>query len=373
DCAKFDASGNLISAGAPCAAASPVQLVFGRTGAITKVEGDYNLADLGDVQSKQGTTAIVQMSGGTAVNSNDCAKFDASGNLISAGAPCAAASPVQLVFGRTGAITKVEGDYNLADLGDVQSKQGTTAIVQMSGGTAVNSNDCAKFDASGNLISAGAPCAAASPVQLVFGRTGAITKVEGDYNLADLGDVQSKQGTTAIVQMSGGTAVNSNDCAKFDASGNLISAGAPCTVPSRGSFVADVATTGFTQVSGTTQSTIATSVIPANTLAIGDHIVIRAVFLHQGGTASTPRPTVSFGGTNLVFDGAVGSGDTFATFEAEVIVSGSAQQFGLARLQRSNSTILAPVRSAPVASIASDIPVVFSGRMTAANGEVIKV
>lgn len=65
---------------------------------------------------------------------------------------------VTSVMGRTGAVSKAKGDYNLTDLGDVSGKQGNSQVVTMFGGGSVNSNDCAKFDANGNIVSAGEPC-----------------------------------------------------------------------------------------------------------------------------------------------------------------------------------------------------------------------
>jgi hypothetical protein len=67
---------------------------------------------------------------------------------------------VSTVFGRSGAIAKAEGDYDLTDLGDVSAKKGNSTTVQMFGGGATATNDCAKFDANGNIISAGAACGA---------------------------------------------------------------------------------------------------------------------------------------------------------------------------------------------------------------------
>jgi hypothetical protein len=121
------------------------------------------------------------MFGGGVVNDNDCAKFDASGNIVSSGAICGTSLPsmsgqsgkilstdgstaewlspaVTSVFGRTGAVVKAKGDYNVADLGDVNGKQGSGSQVQMFGGGAVNDNDCAKFDANGNIVSSGVTC-----------------------------------------------------------------------------------------------------------------------------------------------------------------------------------------------------------------------
>ena len=65
---------------------------------------------------------------------------------------------VTAVFGRTGTVTKSEGDYNLADLGDVSAAKGTSGVVQMFGGGTPAASDCAMFDSAGNIVSAGAPC-----------------------------------------------------------------------------------------------------------------------------------------------------------------------------------------------------------------------
>lgn len=68
------------------------------------------------------------------------------------------------------------------------SKHGTGATFQMFGGGSVVTNDCAKFDAIGNVISAGAPCGSGSggAVSAVFGRSGAITAQLGDYSFSQL-------------------------------------------------------------------------------------------------------------------------------------------------------------------------------------------
>lgn len=58
-------------------------------------------------------------------------------------------------------------------------------------------------------------------VTSVFTRTGPVVKAEGDYNLADLGDVASKQGNGTAVQMYAGAAPTLNNYPKFDANGNL--------------------------------------------------------------------------------------------------------------------------------------------------------
>jgi len=70
----------------------------------------------------------------------------------------AMAGGVASVFGRSGGVAAQEGDYSLAQLSDVSAKQGNGTVVQMFGGGSAAANDCAKFDANGNIVSAGAAC-----------------------------------------------------------------------------------------------------------------------------------------------------------------------------------------------------------------------
>lgn len=67
-------------------------------------------------------------------------------------------SAVSSVFGRSGTITKSKGDYNLADLGDVNGKQGSGTQAMMFGGGTVQAGECAQFDAGGNIVSTGSAC-----------------------------------------------------------------------------------------------------------------------------------------------------------------------------------------------------------------------
>jgi hypothetical protein len=54
-----------------------------------------------------------------------------------------------------------------------------------------SANDCAKFDSNGNVVSAGGTCASLSPVQSVFGRTGAVVAATNDYNFNQLAGTAS--------------------------------------------------------------------------------------------------------------------------------------------------------------------------------------
>lgn len=374
DCAMFDASGNVVSAGSPCGTASGgevntgantgtagvgvfdqkagVQLQFRSVNAASNrvsvthdtgnreidldvAQGNLDLAQLGGAMnagqiaaaSRQGNGSKVQMSGPSTVNDGDCARFDASGNIISAGAPCGTGgggsgevntaanvgaggtglfhqkSGGQLQFKNVNAgsnrvtvtndATNLEVDLDVAqanlDLAQIggslnagqiasASRQGTGAKVQMSGGGTINNNDCARFDAEGNVVSAGAACEANTAsnsgtggVGVFHQKSGAdlqfrningassrivvandttnrevdIDVVPGNIDLSTLGGTlhvgqiaaTSKQGNGARLQLFGAGTPATNDCAKFDASGNIISAGAPCGSGSGGDTI----------------------------------------------------------------------------------------------------------------------------------------
>jgi hypothetical protein len=87
------------------------------------------------------------------------------------------------------------------------NKNGNGSKFQLFTGS-FSTNDCAKFDASGNLVTNGGTCAAAAPVQSVFGRAGAVVAAANDYNFNQLA------GAAAISQ--GGTGQTSK-AAAFDA------------------------------------------------------------------------------------------------------------------------------------------------------------
>ena len=87
----------------------------------------------------------------------------------------AAPSAVASVFGRVGAIVATEGDYDIGQLGDVD----TTSAVPTNG-------DVLQYDGT-NWVPVNETVAV--PVQSVHGRTGAVVSAEGDYDLDQLGDV----------------------------------------------------------------------------------------------------------------------------------------------------------------------------------------
>ena len=286
---------------------APVSSVFGRAGGVTAQTGDYSFSQIGgtfsasQAASKQGNSSKFQMAGAGTPSANDCAKFDADGNIVSAGAACGSGTGGAATWGDiTGTLsnqtdlqtalnakqstsakdqangyagltastklTKAQGDevWGLIDLSDVSGKQGSTGTkVQMFGSGTPATDDCAKFDSNGNLVSAGAACGTATAVwgaitgtlsnqtdlqtaldakESLVNKNAAngyagltastkINRAQGQevWTLSDLSDVSGKQGTGTAVMMFTGTAPAAGDCPGFDASGNLITTGAPCS------------------------------------------------------------------------------------------------------------------------------------------------
>jgi hypothetical protein len=246
DCAQFDENGNLVSANAPCGAGSE-NFSQDFTNATT-LNLDHNLGTRSVIvgctdptgqavipdsirivsENRVTVTFAVAQSGKCVVN--------ASGGGGGGGA-------VSSVFGRTGAVTAQAGDYNFSQIAGQlalsqiapSALQGNGSKIQLFSGTAA-ANDCAKFDANGNLVSAGAPCGTGSgAVSSVFGRTGEVIAQAGDYSFSQIAGQlalsqiapSALQGNGSKIQLFSGTAA-ANDCARFDANGNLVSAGAPC-------------------------------------------------------------------------------------------------------------------------------------------------
>lgn len=161
----------------------------------TPANHSHTAGDIG-FANKQGTGSKFQMFGGGTAGTNDCAKFDGAGNIVSAGSPCAAAAGGSLyafstplresagtvdcpscvttagsyadpawvtslgwskLMGVPSAFTPAGHSHTAADIA-AADKQGAGAKVQMFGGGTVNTGDCANFDAAGNIVSAGAAC-----------------------------------------------------------------------------------------------------------------------------------------------------------------------------------------------------------------------
>jgi hypothetical protein len=149
--------------------------------------------------NKNGNGSKFQLFTGS-FSTNDCAKFDASGNIVTNGGTCAAAAPVQSVFGRTGAVVAATNDYNFNQLaGSVANSQmpALTGDVTTSAGTVATSIGTGKVT---NAMLAGS--IATSKLAAPSGNGGTVATTTGT--------------------------LTSGHCVQIDASGNLIDAGSAC-------------------------------------------------------------------------------------------------------------------------------------------------
>jgi hypothetical protein len=187
------------------------------------------------------------------------------------------------------------------------TRSGNTTSVATTSGILTN-NHCAKFDASGNIVDQGAVCAA-PPAGTA--NTPLFNNGSGGYTNG------TRSGNTTSVATTSGTLTN-NDCAKFDASGNIVDNGSACggggggptnPLTSSVSFTPDATGTNthFTNAntagwldpasfgasystnsySGTATSGNTTITMPSN-----DFIVPNGVFIPHGGTACSINSTV---------------------------------------------------------------------------------
>jgi len=181
------------------------------------------VATVGTGTSVVKATALSNSSGTTlatttgSLASNDCVKIDANGNLVDSGAGCGGTpggSSGQLQYNNSGSF----GGYNRSGTG--------TTIASTTG--SLTTGDCVKIDASGNLVDSGAGC----------GGTGSPGGSSGQIqfnNAGSFGGYPTSGNGTTVATASG--TLTSGDCAKFDANGNVVDAGA-CTTPYWAAYVA---------------------------------------------------------------------------------------------------------------------------------------
>ncbi len=247
DCAQFDANGNLVSANAPCGSGSEnFSLEFSAAAAVNLVHNLGTRSVLVGCTDTGGQAVIpdaVRVLDENTVRVEFAVAQPGKCVVNASGGGGGGSGSVSSVFGRTGAVTAQAGDYSFSQIAGQlalsqiapSALQGNGSKIQLFSGTAA-ANDCAKFDANGNLVSAGAPCGTGGgAVSSVFGRTGAVTAQAGDYSFSQISGQlalnqiapSALQGNGSKIQLFSGTAA-ANDCAKFDADGNLVSAGAAC-------------------------------------------------------------------------------------------------------------------------------------------------
>lgn len=149
--------GGVATINIPSAPAAPVASVFGRTGAVVAVAGDYTATQVTYSNATSGLTAT-----------NTQAAIDEVEARVDT-LEAAPGAPVDSVFGRTGAVVAVAGDYNAIQVSYSNAVSGLTATNTQAAIDEVE----ARVD-----VLESAPGA---PVDSVFGRTGAVVAVAGDY------------------------------------------------------------------------------------------------------------------------------------------------------------------------------------------------
>ena len=183
---------NIIQAGDPLsdltndvgfvtAATSPVQDVFGRTGAIIAVAGDYNTDEVTEATNLYYTDArVAAVIGTTDINSLADISItgisngevliynSATSNWENGAVPSA---PVSSVFGRTGTVTAQSGDYTTSQVNEGTNLYYTEARFDTSLGGATTDE---LSEGASNLYFTNARASSASPVQSVNGATGTV-------------------------------------------------------------------------------------------------------------------------------------------------------------------------------------------------------
>lgn len=150
--------GGVATINVPAPPGAPVDSVFGRVGAVAALNGDYTAGQITYVNTGSGLTAITVQG---AIDEIDT-RVDALEALPGA--------PVDSVFGRTGAVVAVSGDYNALQ---ITYSNATSALTAVTAQAAIDEVE-GRVDA---LEALPAP-----PVDSVFGRTGAVVAQASDYD-----------------------------------------------------------------------------------------------------------------------------------------------------------------------------------------------
>jgi hypothetical protein len=237
----------------------------------TLVVGDIPVLNYQSPLNFTGSGAKTASSTGTLLN-NDCAKWDATGNIIDSGAPCAnvasgTAGQFGFYFTNGNALTPhtlVAGDIPALNYQPPLSFTGSGSKTASSTG-AIAAPDCARWDSSGNIVDAGAPCAtvaAGASGQFAYYSAAGSALTSHTLKASDI-PVLSYQAPLAFTGNGTKTASSTgsyaaNNCAKWDASGNIVDAGAACGSGGGGGLTAPSSTTigNVPQYNNTTGSTL---------------------------------------------------------------------------------------------------------------------
>lgn len=231
--------------------AGAVKSFQGRTGDVIPQSGDYSFGQIsGQLQSaqieaasKRGNGSLIQMAGGGSTAAGDCAQFDAAGNLVGAGGPCAAGAGSDNYNQAFALQTSVTLNHGLNKTTVVVACYDTSERVVEPNSVSVRdansvSVDFAKPQSGRCVVNATGGGAGSAPAVItsVFGRVGAVAAQTGDYTFAQIGGSVSlsqiassdRQGAGSKLLTFGGGTVATGDCAQFDSAGGVVSAGAAC-------------------------------------------------------------------------------------------------------------------------------------------------
>jgi hypothetical protein len=237
DCVKFDANGNTVDAGSPCGSvgAAPFNIITSGTNTTAAM-----VVGSGSSMTASGTGSIVATNttgvNGAAVPATATALASNASHQIVAASLHGNGANVQLETGTTtsGHCAQFDANGNVVDAGGVCGGTGSVAFSAITSGT--NTTGAMLVGTGASLAATGSGTITATNTT---GVNGAVVPTSAKV-VASNGSSQliaaTLQGNGTKVQLSTGT-TTTNDCAKFDANGNVIDAGVTCGTGSTFGFI----------------------------------------------------------------------------------------------------------------------------------------
>lgn len=170
--------------------AVPVSSVFGRTGDVVAVAGDYAVgqvtgaAPLASPAFTGSPTAPTPLTADNSTAVATTAFVKNQGYLTSV--------PVTSVFGRTGAIVATTGDYSVAQVTGAAPLANPAFTGTPTAPTPAAADNSTTVATTAFVKAQGYVTAGSSPVTSVFGRAGAVTATTGDYTAAQVTNAADK-------------------------------------------------------------------------------------------------------------------------------------------------------------------------------------
>lgn len=160
--------------------AAAVSSVFGRTGVVVAVSGDYAVADVTGAAPLASPTFTGTPAGPTAAPGTNTTQL-ATTAFVTAAIPAAG---VTSVFSRTGAVVATSGDYTVSQVTGAAPAASPTLTGTPVAPTAAPGTNTTQLATTAFVHDAVA--AATNAVSSVFGRTGAVVATAGDYAVGDV-------------------------------------------------------------------------------------------------------------------------------------------------------------------------------------------